>query len=462
MAKDKTNKELNMRGGMVSSADFRSNVIREDVPKMKELFRQRKWTDIPNKKFIIDPFDPLKLTPFSYDLSIGDEVFSCRLERRSSFPLEESEDEAYEVQPGETVIVRTLEYIALPRCYSATVWPRFNFVREGIFQSMVKIDPTWYGQLGVALTNLSPGKYPIWKGKKFATLILYELTQDTDIVLYRSGEILDKSVKVPLKGVQIDKWENKIKEKGLEGKCAITNGELIVSVALTPKEFEKLLRLSESEDWKKAVEKAMRIKTMDALGLPDLDLILAKDPDGQLLTREDVASAKSKCTREALAKMAVERGTPFELIANIPELVKDQVEGQVELEFNKEISGIILRIMALTVSLLGFISLIVAIIAIVARYLQLEFPKEIDVKGTLVVAMMVIVVALVPVLVYVFALLRSPKGIAKVGKELKEINDELRRRLNNVEGSMKEKNEKLWEEVESIKSGMKGVQEKDV
>ncbi len=171
-------------GGMLSSADFRKRIIKQDIPQMKEYFRERKWKKLPNERsFILDPFDPLNLTSFSYDLSVGNEAFSCRSESRGSFSIKENKENAYWIQPGETVIVRTVEYIALPRWYSATVWPRFDFVREGIFQSMVKIDPTWYGQLGVALTNLSPTEYPIWQGKRFATLILFELVEKTDIIV---------------------------------------------------------------------------------------------------------------------------------------------------------------------------------------------------------------------------------------------------------------------------------------
>ncbi len=452
MAEVKNGRKLNVLGGMLSSADFREYVIRKDVPRMKELFRQRKWTDIPEKSFIIYPFNPLNLTPFSYDLSIGDEAFSCRLESQSSFTLGDNKDKAYWVEPGETIIVRTLEYIALPRCYSATVWPRFNFVREGIFQSMVKIDPTWYGQLGVALTNLSPAKYPIWKEKKFATLILYELTQKTDIVLYRSGEILDpeNKVEVSLEGVQIDEGDSKIKEKGLEGKCTIKEEKLIIGVALTSEEFDNLMKLYDTEDWKRAVEEAMRMKTMDSLGLPDLDLILAKDPDGQRLTRENVA--KSECTPEVLAKMAVERGKPFEVVANMPRLVEERAKGIVELELNKEIGRIILRIMALTISLLGFISLIVTIIALMARQLKLTLPIDVDWNDTLYVTMIAIGLALILVLLYIFSPYRGEKGINKVRKELETVSMELRAKYKKLDYKLRDKTIELQKRIDRIDS----------
>ncbi len=165
MSKNENDKEINSRGGMLSSADFRERVITrdkdEDYAELKKLFENRRWNILEEKGkeagFIIDPYDELNLTPYSYDMSIGNEVFSCRMESQSSFVIGNKNDREHWhwMQPGETIIVRTKEYLALPKCYSATVWPRFNFVREGIFQSMVKTDPTWYGQLGVALTNVS-------------------------------------------------------------------------------------------------------------------------------------------------------------------------------------------------------------------------------------------------------------------------------------------------------------------
>jgi hypothetical protein len=131
MAEHKNSKELNWRGGMLSSADFRARVITRDndenFAELKDLFENRKWGELENKGkkagFIIDPYDELNLTPFSYDLSIGDEVFSCRTESRSSFAIGDEDDHKHWhwMQPGETVIVRTNEYIALPQCYSATL-----------------------------------------------------------------------------------------------------------------------------------------------------------------------------------------------------------------------------------------------------------------------------------------------------------------------------------------------------
>jgi len=394
---EKKVKELSEHtGGMLSSADFRKYVIREDVPKMKELFRQRKWDEIDEKTFIIDPFNALNLMPFSYDLSIGNEAFSFRLESRGSFLLGDSREKAYYMEPGETVIVRTWEYIALPHCYSATVWPRFNLVREGIFQSMVKIDPTWYGQLGVALTNMSPAKYPIWRGKEFATLILYKLTKDTDIMLYRTGEVLDanKRPEVTLKEIKTEELKRKIKEKELEGKCTVEDQKLTIEVALSKKEFESLIGFYDSEDWKKCAEEAMRMKTMNALGLPDLDLLLDKDPDGERLTRENVA--KEACTQQALINAAIERGKPFDLIANIPKLVRENIERELIPKIHAEVEASLFpKTVTLTLTVLGFLSLIIAVAAFMMGKYRPEAPAFVKIDWPITVTVLVLVIAAV-------------------------------------------------------------------
>jgi len=471
MADDKNDKGINGRGGMLSSADIRRLVITRgdrDYAELKELFESRQWEKLKKKKkergFIIDPYDVLNLTPYTYDLTIGDEVFSCRLESPSSFALGDKKN-PYKMQPGETVIVRTMEYIALPPCYSATVWPRFNFVREGIFQSMVKTDPTWYGQLGVALTNVSPAEYPIWKEKRFGTLIIYELSSPTDINLFRKGKTLEfdenKSIQRVTIPADVEKDVNKkIGGSDLKGKCRIENGKLTIQVALDRKELEFLRKQHESEEWHKAVEEDVRTKSCDALGLPALDLLFEKLADGEKpespkrLTRGDVANEAAKCSPEALSRMAVERGRPFEVIANMPELVKKQTQGQVEAELNKEISRIILRIVAITLSILGFISLIVAIIALLARNIAWEMPVNIDWDDTLFVAIAGVTLVLIVVVICIFSPWRGRKGVAKVRKELREVNIELRDKMNRIDYKLRDKTVELWKEVESIKSGL--------
>jgi len=433
-------------GSMLSSSDIRELAISRDVPRMKELFRMRKWDEIAKKtnkegSFIIDPFDPVRLTPFSYDLSIGDEAFSCRLESRSSFRLSNTKntDRWHWMKPGETVIVRTAEYIALPNIYSATVWPRFNLVREGIFQSMVKIDPTWYGQLAVALTNHSSAEYPIHEGLLFGTLILYRLSTISDIALMRKGETLDPEIKVSLKDVSKSaRDEVKITKSKLNGKCRIANDSLFISVALDTEEFEQLRQLSDDESWQEAVNDAIKIKTNNAIGLPSLELLLTNQPRGRRLTRENIEQAG--CTQSDLISTAVEQGKPFDLMARIPALFHERVNEQVSQELDKQVGKeIIPRLITLMFTVLGFLSIVVALLALVGGYLKLEFPLEFSLTGTLVAIMTLLMVCLLPAALWLF-FLGLPRRVRTFKKELGKVDLTLRKEIEN-----------LWSEVSSLK-----------
>jgi hypothetical protein len=313
---------------------------------------------------------------------------------------------------------------------------------------MVKTDPTWYGQLGVALTNLSPAEYPLWKEKRFATLILYELSSPTDINLYRKGKTLGfdesrnaKRIKIP-SDIEI-KVNEEVRKSDLKDKCRIESGRLVILAVLDRKEIKFLRDMNGSEEWKKAVKEAVRTKSCDALGLPALDLLLERPVAGEepksprRLTREGVA--KVECTQEALEKAAVERGIPFDVIANMPALVKQQTHGQVESELNREIKGIILRIMAITVSLLGFISLVVAIIALIARYLEWEFPKKLDANGTLIAAMIIIGVPVAFALLYIFSLWTTPRGMKKIEKRIDRIDSSWRDEVRKIDDKYRDK-----------------------
>lgn len=471
MAEGKDNREMNGRGGMLSVVDLRDAIVpKQEVDKYLNLFEERNWKEIKKfgekkrnyeKKCVIKDYSELNLTPFSYDLSVGHQLFSIQSPEPRVITI--TEDHSYKLEPGETVVIITRELIAIPYYYSATVWPRFDFVREGIFQSMVKTDPTWYGQLGVALTNLSPAEYPIWKEKRFATLILYELSSPTDINLFRKGKTLQLDENKSIQGVIIPKdvekdVNKKIGRGELKGKCRIENGKLTIQVALDRKELKLLSKQHESEEWHKAVEEAVRTKSCNALGLPALDLLFERPTAGEKpesprrLTRGDVTNEASKCTTEALSKMAVERGRPFELVANMPRLTEEYARGQVEIELNKEISKIILRIMAITISILGFISLIVAIIALVARRVAWKLPIDVDWNDTLSIAMIGVALVLVIIMVFIFSPWRGRKGVAKVRGELREVNIELREKLKGVDDKLRDKTVELWKEIESIKS----------
>ncbi|MBA7501435.1 dCTP deaminase, dUMP-forming [subsurface metagenome] len=144
----------------------------------KKWFENRDWGSI-NGRILIYPFDIKNLGPFSYDLCVGNEAFTLRTKRKISI------DEKKEViiEPSDVFLILTQEYIGLPCDFAGSVMPRFSFVREGIIQSMTKIDPTWHGKIVVAIVNHSRNPFQLKKGQPFCTLVIHRLDKPCSRIL---------------------------------------------------------------------------------------------------------------------------------------------------------------------------------------------------------------------------------------------------------------------------------------
>jgi len=156
---------------------------KERFEQVKKWFEKRDWGSI-NGRILIHPFSLERLGPFSYDLCIGDEAFSVRTNQTILL----SEKAKAIMEPEDVFIVLTQEYIGLPRDFAASIMPRFSFVRKGIFQSMTKIDPTWFGKIAVGIANHSGKSFQLTKGQPFCTLVIHKLDKRCSRVL-DSGHI---------------------------------------------------------------------------------------------------------------------------------------------------------------------------------------------------------------------------------------------------------------------------------
>lgn len=424
-------------GGMLGSEDFiELHVKPEHERAYLEAFEKRKWDDkIENGKsagqmFLIRNFRPLNVTPFSYDLTIGKQAYSLRKGERS-FPL--SRERAYGIEPRETVIVLTEEYIALPPSYSATVWPRFGMVSEGIFQSMVKIDPTWRGHLAVALTNVSPAVYPLCRGKAFATLILYGLTRRTKLTLCSSTDARKNEIreKIP---VEIDEREmaEKLREANLSDLCAFSNKELVIMGMRRAPHFERLRALDESRNWRSAVDKAERKAAeqrhigMTAYDLTSLDHLLEGPHEGK---RVDHADVHRPCDESDLEAVAVEHGRPFHLLPGMVEHILAKVEHDIVPRVAAEVSSSLYpRIVTLTLSVLGFLSLIAAVAALLMDKFAMRSPlTRVDWPGT--IAWVAVVLGAIVLTALVILMIRPrPRSadIRRLDRELANMKDSIR------------------------------------
>jgi deoxycytidine triphosphate deaminase len=419
-------------GGMLSSADFLRLVIIDNPGQARKDFWNRDWNKC-GRKFIIDPFNPKQLTPFSYDLSVGAEIYSCSQEIVKE--LGEDNDSAYWMLPRETIVVKTKEFIALPPHYSATVWPRFKMVTEAVFQSMVKIDPTWYGELGIAITNLSAASYPIRRGDTFATLILYETKSSTGMSLYRKENLPEpKEVLFKHIGSRQDIID-KLKADGLDIFLEISEHGIKLKQLPEADIFTKLMNLSSQKEWREAIIECVNSfpREMDALGLNTLELIRPRKPKGQKLKRADIQ--KVECNLTDLENAAIEYGKPFNLLPGIPEFMMEKIDRETTPRIRAEVeANLFPKTVTLTLTVLGFLSLIIAIVAFLMDKYKLNSPLTgVDWPGTVAIGLIALGVVLVTAIAFLlFRRLPDSRAINRLKREMEELKKQISSDKGNI------------------------------
>ena len=391
---------LKERGGMLSGGDIRTRIIcKEEVDKYLKLFERRDWDGIANrswkqvnqsgpagpgweKRFVITNYNEMNVTPFSYDLSLGDQVFSIQKPKMGLVALKE--EMPYPLKPGETVVVITAEKVAIPHAYSATVWPRFKMVKQGVFQSMVKIDPTWYGKLAVAMINLSPATVELKLGEAFSTLLFYELSEPSDVDLWKLEAMQKMGIEVveeipkEFKG-DIDKIDNHIfSSKELRGYCYVRD-QSIVAWGIKREQVEALKDYFADERWCDSVDRlakkwtnklhanGKRMIVMPALGMENLWDIVKGLKDEGYIKEEDIRGMTLE-SNDALISAAMKYGEPFDIFARIPDTIVKRIEDETIPKIEAEIqSKIQTRVIVLVFSLFGFISLVLTILVMLWR-----------------------------------------------------------------------------------------------
>jgi deoxycytidine triphosphate deaminase len=121
----------------------------------------------------IYPFRDASLGCMSYDLTIGDEAYSLRKAKMVKI----SRDSPLSIEPGETVLILSHEYLVLSAGYAALCVSRARIMNEGVSQTSAKVDPTWFGKLIVPLTNNTKRTLILNYLQPFCALLFLQLNE---------------------------------------------------------------------------------------------------------------------------------------------------------------------------------------------------------------------------------------------------------------------------------------------
>jgi len=76
------------------------------------------------------------------------------------------------IEPFESVLVISMEYIALPRDKMAIMLPRARAIQRGLLIHTTRVHPTWHGKLAFVIANLSRRPIEIETGAQIASMVV--------------------------------------------------------------------------------------------------------------------------------------------------------------------------------------------------------------------------------------------------------------------------------------------------
>ena len=181
---------------ILSDRELKDQIIQdpEEVKQTKEWWKRGEWDKIGNK-IVIDPFETSKLGVCTYDLSVGEEYLSLR-DPHHVKPLEKGK--RIDVRPGEAVLILTEEYICLPKNVMAMIVPRARWIWEGTFVYATRVDPTWYGKLLIAFTNLAKNPIALSRGEEFCTCYFTEASETEAVLTKEKVPFLGRTTIEPI------------------------------------------------------------------------------------------------------------------------------------------------------------------------------------------------------------------------------------------------------------------------
>lgn len=131
------------------------------------------YNALKEKRLIIKPKADKSITPAGYDLRIGEIAIFLNIKGNDA-QVKLKRGEIFSFAPGATALIRTEEYIELPKRIVGTIHSSFSFSWKGISHISTTVDPGWKGYLWITLHNYGIVPIDIERGKKFCTLVFHE------------------------------------------------------------------------------------------------------------------------------------------------------------------------------------------------------------------------------------------------------------------------------------------------
>lgn len=137
---------------------------------------------------MVTPFDPSLINPASIDVRLGGTLLIESAESREMvpYPLDRhSEQNPYELKPGQFCLGQTVETFNLPDHIAAQFMLKSSRAREGLEHLMAGYcDPGWHGSVLTLELHNSRQLWPqlLWPGMKIGQVKFYRMSQ----VPYRS------------------------------------------------------------------------------------------------------------------------------------------------------------------------------------------------------------------------------------------------------------------------------------
>jgi len=155
---------------LLSDTDILTLLSPSSQEGFKEATQQGSWVDSQNK-LLIFPFRDELLTPVGYDLTVGDVYLS--LSKKAKFKL--GSEGQLVIQPNETVLVITEEYLGLPKnkTIGGIIESKVSVVSLGLSHVSTTLDNDWEGHLLVAITNHQAYPVTLRRGQPFCTVLFF-------------------------------------------------------------------------------------------------------------------------------------------------------------------------------------------------------------------------------------------------------------------------------------------------